>query len=211
MRNWYSNQDLKVACADVELRLVWRVQEHNEVRVAGSGEEDEWGVGPEEIFSEKGAPGGLGQGWGTCDVRTDCSGARAEVGAPLSRIQMHVLPSDTSVLCINTYTLIASLWQIRAWQMQNSSLCFLVIHMLPFPLKLNPHVKSTCICSSWCTKELTYHVLIWWWSVRQPEEKNINYCVVIPPLVLFFLAAWADGFLNQCKKWSREWFRLTTR
>lgn len=47
--------------------------------------------------SEKEAPGGLGQGCGTSGMRASCSRARAEVGAPATRIQTHTLPY-TSVL-----------------------------------------------------------------------------------------------------------------
>lgn len=72
-----------------------------------------WGVGLEHTFSEKGTRRGLGQGCGTCDMRMGHSGARAEAGAPVGRIQMHVLPY-VSVLMYKHYPLITSLWQIRA-------------------------------------------------------------------------------------------------
>ena len=59
------------------------------------GQRGVWGVGKEHIFSEEGAPGGLGQGRGTCGTRASCSRARAEVGA--TRIETHISPY-TSVL-----------------------------------------------------------------------------------------------------------------
>lgn len=97
--------------------LAWHVQEHKEVSVVGSDEEDEseglLGSGAGHIFSEKGAGRGLGQGCDTCDMKMGQSGARAEVRAPVGRIQMHILPY-ASVLMYKHHPLIASLWQIRA-------------------------------------------------------------------------------------------------
>lgn len=67
-----------------------------------------WGVELEHIFSEKGAQRWLGQGCGTCDMRT-----KSRTRAPVRRIQMLVLP-HASVLMYKHYPLITSLWQIRA-------------------------------------------------------------------------------------------------